>query len=171
VNEVVKKQSVFFDDIKNLIEETKSKVSIAVNSSLTLLYWSIGRRINDEILGNERADYGEEIVLKLSKQLIVQYGRGYSKRNLLRAPLKTLDIHNNTDLNLGKENFRRTSKLIQGSLTKHKFKSVLPVGWHLKGSSFARYFLNLATARLKKSLTKPNPFKYHYECLGFLEVP
>jgi ferrous iron transport protein B len=102
----------------------------------------------------------------------VELSRNYNlSKKELRAPLKTLDAHNNTDLNLGKANFRRTSKLIQGSSTKHKFKSVLPKGWSLKGSSSAKYFPNLASARLGKSLTKSNPFKDHYERLGFLEVP
>ena len=58
-----------FVEIKSLIEETRSKVAVTVNSSLTLLYWHIGKRINDEVLKNERAEYGEEIVYALSTQL------------------------------------------------------------------------------------------------------
>ena len=58
-----------FDQIKNLIEQTKNNVSIAVNSSLTMMYWNIGKLINDEILQNKRAEYGNEIVVTLSRQL------------------------------------------------------------------------------------------------------
>ncbi len=39
-----------FEQIKNLIEQTKNNVAIAVNSSLTMMYWHIGKLINDEIL-------------------------------------------------------------------------------------------------------------------------
>ena len=37
-----------------------------------------------EVLGSERAAYGEQIVVKLSRQLVVDYGRGYSEKNLRR---------------------------------------------------------------------------------------
>jgi predicted nuclease of restriction endonuclease-like (RecB) superfamily len=72
-----------FDDLKNLIEQTKKNVAIQVNSALTLLYWNIGKKINDNTLQNKRADYGKEIVATLSQQLQKEYGKGYSKRNLL----------------------------------------------------------------------------------------
>jgi len=74
--------SDLFIEIKSLIEETKSKVAVTVNSTLTLLYWQIGKRINDEVLKNKRAEYGEEIVYALSTQLIQEYGKGYTRRNL-----------------------------------------------------------------------------------------
>jgi len=72
-----------FKNIKELIEETRAKVAVTVNSSLTLMYWHIGKQIDEEILRSERAEYGKEVVVTLSKQLTKEYGRGYSKRNLL----------------------------------------------------------------------------------------
>lgn len=73
-----------FEQIKNLIEQTKNNVAIAVNSSLTIMYWHIGKLINDEILQNKRAEYGKEIVATVSQQLIKQYGKGYSYSALTR---------------------------------------------------------------------------------------
>ncbi len=58
-----------FEQIKNLIEQTKNNVAIAVNSSLTIMYWEIGNKINQDILKNKRAEYGKEIVVTLSRQL------------------------------------------------------------------------------------------------------
>lgn len=72
-----------FDDIKSLIEQTKQNISISVNSSLTLLYWKIGKQINNEILKNSRAEYGKEILHTLSAKLTKEYGKGYTKTNLL----------------------------------------------------------------------------------------
>ena len=72
-----------FTDIKTLIEESKKTVALQVNSTLTLMYWQIGKYINDAILKNKRADYGKEVVSTLSLKLTQEYGRGYSKRNLL----------------------------------------------------------------------------------------
>lgn len=79
---LIKNENLFVD-IKELIERTKQNVAIAVNSALTMMYWSIGKKINDDILKNKRADYGKEIVHSLSAQLVQEYGRGYAKRNLL----------------------------------------------------------------------------------------
>jgi predicted nuclease of restriction endonuclease-like (RecB) superfamily len=56
-------------DIRQMIEQTRQTASQTINSGLTLLFWSIGRRINDEILGNQRAEYGRRIVVTLSRQL------------------------------------------------------------------------------------------------------
>ena len=58
-----------FNQIKNLIEQTKNNVAIVVNSSLTMMYWEIGNKINQDILKNKRAEYGKEIVVTLSRQL------------------------------------------------------------------------------------------------------
>lgn len=50
-------KSLIFKDICQLIEQTKSGLARIVNSELTMLYWHIGGRINDEILENKRAEY------------------------------------------------------------------------------------------------------------------
>ena len=71
-----------YTKITLLIEHTKQDIVISVNQSLTLLYWHIGKQIDDEILQNSRADYGKEILQTLSAKLSNEYGRGYTKRNL-----------------------------------------------------------------------------------------
>ena len=57
---------------------------MAVNVGLTALYWRIGNRILREVLGNERAAYGEQIVATLSRQLASEFGRGFADKNLRR---------------------------------------------------------------------------------------
>ena len=71
-----------FSEIKILIEESKQQVAVAVNSTMTLLYWNIGKRINTEILQNKRAEYGKQIVQLLSAQLAKEYGKGWSEKQL-----------------------------------------------------------------------------------------
>lgn len=73
-----------FNQIKNLIEQTKNNVAIVVNSSLTMMYWEIGNKINQDILKNQRAEYGKEIVVKLSRQLQDNFGKGFDEKNLRR---------------------------------------------------------------------------------------
>ncbi|MDI6802886.1 MAG: PDDEXK nuclease domain-containing protein [Bacteroidota bacterium] len=71
-----------FTEIRSLIETTRGQVAQAVNSSLVLLYWQIGKMIRTNVLGEERAEYGQQIVSTLSKQLVNEYGNGFSRRNL-----------------------------------------------------------------------------------------
>jgi hypothetical protein len=52
-------------EIRALIEEARRQTAVAVNMALTLLYWSIGKRLHQEVLGSERAAYGEQIVATL----------------------------------------------------------------------------------------------------------
>ena len=73
-----------FRDIALLIESTKSHVARSVNSSVVLLYWKIGERIHREILGTDRAEYGEEVIKHLAKELGSIYGRGFDTRVLFR---------------------------------------------------------------------------------------
>jgi predicted nuclease of restriction endonuclease-like (RecB) superfamily len=80
--EPVEPEKGLLSDLRELIEQTRLKVSQAVNTGLVVLYWNIGTRIRKEILGNKRAEYGEKIVSALSKQLEMEYGAGFTRRNL-----------------------------------------------------------------------------------------
>lgn len=69
-------------DVRQLIEHSRAQLGVAVNSALTGLYWHIGQRIHAEVLQGERAEYGEQVVVTLAKQLERDYGRGFSAKNL-----------------------------------------------------------------------------------------
>ena len=72
-------------DIKTLIGESKQALAVAVNATLSMLYWQIGKRINDEIEGKDRTEmYGKEIVATLWRQLSEEYGAAFSEKNLRR---------------------------------------------------------------------------------------
>ena len=70
------------NEIKLLIQQSKNNVALAVNAEITLLYWAVGNRINVEILGKERAEYGKQIVQSLSAQLTLEYGKGWGEKQL-----------------------------------------------------------------------------------------
>lgn len=71
-------------DISGLIDDARTRVAAAVNSELVMLYWSIGKRIREDVLGGERAEYGKAVVRRLAEQLTERFGRGYSSRNLFK---------------------------------------------------------------------------------------
>lgn len=70
------------NSIIGLIDTTRQNVARTVNQELTLLYWNIGKSINDDVLKNDRADYGKKLILGLSLELSKRYGTGFNKRNL-----------------------------------------------------------------------------------------
>ena len=76
--------SQLMHEIQQLIEQSRSSVAVTVNAGLTMLYWQIGRRINQELLQDQRADYGQRVLHTLSAKLTVDYGQGFSEKNLRR---------------------------------------------------------------------------------------
>ncbi len=72
-----------YDLIRRVLLEAQSSVSRAVNTAMVHAYFEIGRLIvDDEQHGRARAEYGEETLKMLSEQLTVEFGRGFSMRNL-----------------------------------------------------------------------------------------
>ncbi len=69
-------------DVRGLILAAREGIARTVNAGLTQLYWEIGNRIRKDVLKEKRAEYGEQIVSALSAQLIKEFGRGFSNRNL-----------------------------------------------------------------------------------------
>lgn len=71
-----------FNDIKNLVISSRNKVYSAVNTEMLSLYWSIGKAIMEIQQGDERANYGDAVLEKLSEKLTNEFGKGFSSRNL-----------------------------------------------------------------------------------------
>jgi predicted nuclease of restriction endonuclease-like (RecB) superfamily len=78
------KNNKLLTDLSQLIEQGKEKIAVQVNSTMTLVYWQIGKRINEDILQNERAEYGKEIIKEIANKLTTRYGRSFAVVNLRR---------------------------------------------------------------------------------------
>ena len=81
-NTLIPLQLDLLTELRQLIDSARRRVAVAVNAELTLLYWHVGERIHREILGGQRAGYGDEVVAALARQLSAEYGRGWSARQL-----------------------------------------------------------------------------------------
>ena len=74
---------VILNDVQNIIEVSQKEAYRSVNTILTQRNWLIGYRIaEEELAGEERAEYGAEVIRRLSKELTKKYGKGYTKTNL-----------------------------------------------------------------------------------------
>jgi predicted nuclease of restriction endonuclease-like (RecB) superfamily len=72
------------DDPRQIIETSRGRAAQAVNSELVWLYWHVGVRLRQDVVGEERGAYGEQVVAAVAKTLSAEYGRGFGKRSLYR---------------------------------------------------------------------------------------
>lgn len=77
-------ENQLLDTIASLIEKGKKEVASNANSVLTMLYWNIGEHINRFIIENKRAEYGQQIIVTLSRVLVLKYGNSFEEKNLRR---------------------------------------------------------------------------------------
>jgi len=76
-------ENSFYKEIKKLLQDARQKVYQSINSTMTLTYYKIGKRIVEEEQGGEkRAEYGKALLKNLSEQLSKEFGKGYSEQNL-----------------------------------------------------------------------------------------
>ena len=72
-----------YHEIRRIVQSAKNKVYTAVNTAMVEAYWLIGKRIvEEEQQGEERAQYGQELIKKLSIELNTEFGKGSSVVNL-----------------------------------------------------------------------------------------
>jgi hypothetical protein len=71
------------DRVVKILEQTRTNVVRAVNSNMVTAYWLIGREIVLELQGgDERAEYGKQVIENLSERLTSRYGKGFSAPTL-----------------------------------------------------------------------------------------
>lgn len=71
-------------DLGRMIDAARKQLAVAANAALTTLYWHIGHRVRTEVLEEQRAEYGAQIVAAVGRQLEARYGRGFGEKNLRR---------------------------------------------------------------------------------------
>lgn len=79
----MEKESDLYIRIVNILNEARSTVNKAINTTMTYTYFEIGRLIvEEEQEGKERAEYGKNLLKVLSVKLTNDFGKGFSSRNL-----------------------------------------------------------------------------------------
>ncbi|MFA4923094.1 MAG: DUF1016 N-terminal domain-containing protein, partial [Ignavibacteriaceae bacterium] len=76
--------SKIIDDIKRIIENARQRAAVYLNAETTLLYWQIGRYLNNEIINANKVQYGAKILATVSQQLALQYGKGFTYSSVTR---------------------------------------------------------------------------------------
>ncbi len=89
---------IIYKNIELLINQSRKKVYQTVNTEMLNLYWNIGKIIMDIQKGEKRAKYGEKVLKEISERLTIEFGNGFSKRNLERMRNFYLCFPNTTTL-------------------------------------------------------------------------
>lgn len=80
---VKKHDTQFFSDIAALLAAARGVAYRAVNAVMVETYWQIGRRIvEQEQNGKDRADYGDYLIVNLSRYLTDTFGKGFTEANI-----------------------------------------------------------------------------------------
>ncbi len=78
-------RQLLMQDLRQIVEQARSRVASKANVELTMMYWHIGERINREVLDNQRAEYGKQIVALVAQQLKAEFGgKGFEKSSITR---------------------------------------------------------------------------------------
>jgi len=77
-------EAALLGDLRTLVQSARQRIATAALSTQTLLCWHMGRRLASEHLQGGRAAYGKQILVTVSRELTVDYGRGFSHTELTR---------------------------------------------------------------------------------------
>jgi len=82
---VIVDEAALLKDLRAVIQSARQRIATVANSTTTLLYWHLGRRLLAENLQDERAPYGKRILATASRELTVEFGQAFTLRSLYRA--------------------------------------------------------------------------------------
>ncbi|MBK8579108.1 MAG: DUF1016 family protein [Candidatus Accumulibacter sp.] len=82
---VVVDEAALLTDLRELIHSARQRIATVANSTMTLLYWHLGRRLLADSLQDERAPYGKRILATVSRELTFEFGQAFTLRSLYRA--------------------------------------------------------------------------------------
>lgn len=82
MNEIEKHTPELYNDVCQIIDNTRSRLATTVNAEVCWLHWHIGKRIKEDVLYNKRAEYGKEVLRNLSVLLNEKYGKGWGYEKL-----------------------------------------------------------------------------------------
>lgn len=71
-------------DISGMIYNTKNDIKNQMNNSIIALYWNIGKKLSNEILQGQKAEYGKNLIGELSLRLTAEYGKGFEKSSVFK---------------------------------------------------------------------------------------
>ena len=73
----IKAEEQLFSDVCSIIEGTRNRIATYLNTEVCMTNWYVGKRIKEDVLNNQRAEYGKQILKNLASRLSEKYGTGW----------------------------------------------------------------------------------------------
>ena len=73
----IKAEEQLFSDVCGIIEGTRNRIASYLNTEVCMTNWYVGKRIKEDVLKNQRAEYGKQILKNLASRLSEKYGTGW----------------------------------------------------------------------------------------------
>lgn len=122
----------FYSQVREIIQEARTKAYRAVNFIMVEAYWNVGRLIvEQEQQGRKRAEYGDYLIIELAKRLQTEFGKGFDERNLrnMRAFYQTFPIRNALRSELSWTHYRFLLKVENESARKYYMEEAIGGHW------------------------------------------
>lgn len=74
--------AVLFKDLCHIIDGARGRMATYANTEVCLTNWYVGKRIKEDVLYNQRAEYGKQVVINLAIKLSERYGNGWGEKKL-----------------------------------------------------------------------------------------
>ena len=167
-------ESILFNAIKEIIVQSRLRVFRMANSALLESYWHIGKLIvEDEQQGKHRADYGKATLKVLSKQLTLEFGKGFDESNLrnIRSFYRAFPIRDALRHELSWTHYRLLSRLDLDEKRTYYINGAIASNWNsrelqrqINSLSFERTLTqsNTAPPNIQNFIKDP----YIFEFLG-----
>lgn len=145
-------------DVRSIIEKGREAAYSAVNNAMVETYWRIGQRIvEEEQHGQQRAEYGKQLIESLAQQLTHDYGKGFSPR-YLRAFRRFYQLV--PSIEIWKSRFPNLTWT-------HIFKTLrvnddTAIRWYLESASKEMWSVRTLDRNLTKSWTKTALYEITY---------
>lgn len=70
-------ENVLYDDVCHIIDGARNRIATYLNTEVCMTNWYVGKRIKEDVLYNQRAEYGKQVLKNLSARLTEKYGSGW----------------------------------------------------------------------------------------------
>ncbi len=130
MGEIEDVSEAIYQDVRQNVIAVQGKVAQAINSSMVLLYWEIGRRIHLACDG-KRAEYGMRVLKTLSDCLVVEFGKKFSERNLrlMRQFYEAFPIVNALRSQLSWTHYRMLMRVKDSKARTYYLRECAAAGW------------------------------------------
>jgi len=147
-----------YADIKGILEQARNNALKAVNFSMVIAYWEIGKRIiENEQGGKKRAGYGDAVLQELSIQLSADFGKGFDESNLryMRLFYTAFPIRDAVRHELSWTHYRQLLKVENKQAREYYINETIEQNWStrtLERQINSLYFERLLSSKNKKTL-------------------